>query len=928
MSSIAEQLSALGIEVDDSMLTRALYAHDASNYRVTPTAVAFPRSQEDVAHIVRACRASGTPVTARGAGTGMAGNSIGPGLILDFRRHMNTIVGIDPDARTAFVEPGVVLEDLQRAALPHGLMFGPDPSSRTRATLGGMLGSDACGNHSVAYGRTSAHVLELHLVLADGTRAVATRTGIRAVESEDGPRVQSIVAGLHAVAATRAPALRSEFDRCPRQVSGYAAHQILPERGFDIARLLTGSEGTLALVTGARLALVERPNRTQLLVLGYHSLIDAARDVPVLLEHRPAAIEAIDTAIVQTMRAQRGEHSVPPMPEGDAWLYVEFADTIAECDAHALTSNIRSRGNAMSARAVEDPAERAALWRVREDGAGLASNLIDGTRGRPGWEDAAVPPENLSEYLTRMAALAKTFGYRGVLYGHFGAGCVHIRYDFDTNSDAGRERMRSFLLQAASIVATCGGSISGEHGDGRARAELLEYMYSADARAAFRDIKHAFDPDGLLNPAIIVDAPPLTQDMQTHGHRQARAFSLPNDGNDLATAASRCVGVGKCVTSSVAAMCPTHGVTGMEVDSTRGRAHALQDAFAGDLPLESAVEALDTCLACRACATDCPTGVDMATYKAEILDAHFAHHARPRTHYSLGWLPRFTPVVQRFAWIANAMIRIAPIRRGFAAIAGIAPQRGIPRIASRRSAQALQRIKPLQPDLLLFVDTNTQGFRTDVAEAALRVFSAAGLVAEVVTRGCCGLTYISSGQLDRAKAAQSELLQALTDASSDVPIVVLEPSCAATLAHDLPRLLRDDRAASIAARVRTFERALEELAPHWDWPTMPAHVVLQTHCHERATFPGQAEALRRHGMRVDETEGCCGMAGAFGYEPSHYDTSVAVAQRSLLPALDAAPHDVVLADGFGCACQVSDLRPDREPLHLAQLLDRALCNSL
>jgi FAD/FMN-containing dehydrogenase/Fe-S oxidoreductase len=926
--TVPQLLAESGVEIDGTTLTRSQYAHDASNYRITPLAVAFPRNVDDVVEIVATCAAHGVPITARGAGTGMAGNSVGSGIVIDFRRHMHRVHNVDASTRTVVVEPGVVLDDLQSAVSAHHLMFGPDPSSHSRATIGGMLGNDACGNHSVAYGRTSDHVIELELVLADGTRAIATRNGLRAIDTARAPVVEALASRLRAIADAGEASLRSEFERCPRQVSGYAAHRLLPEHGFDVARLLVGSEGSLAIVVSATLALVDLPRSTQLLVLGYRDLIGAARDVPALLLHRPAAIEALDKAMVQTMRARRGEGSVPHLPEGDAWLFVEFADTVAIADTAALADEILNNGNAVSSLSIADPLQRSAFWRLREDGAGLASNLLDGAQGRPGWEDAAVPPHRLAEYLDGLDALQQRHGFHGVLYGHFGAGCVHIRFDFDTATDDGRSAMRAFVRDAAVLVAQCGGSVSGEHGDGRARGELLPLMYSQPAREAFRQIKRAFDRSGILNPGIIVDAPALSENMPSRSPSGPTAFAMHADGGDLSTAASRCVGIGRCVATNVTAMCPTYNVTQDERDSTRGRARTIQDLFNGSgVTTEEALETLDNCLSCKACATECPTGVDMATYKAELLHQHFRHRLRPLTHYTLGWLPRLLGVLTPLAPAINAVLAKPLIRRALPALAGITSERQLPRFSSAEEVRSLRAIRSDEPRALLFIDSLTRAFRPEAAAAAARVLDAAGIPVQSIADGCCGVAFISTGQLDAARREQRRLLDIIDGYSPDLPIIVLEPSCAASLSHDLPELVADPRAARAAARIRTFAAALTELAPDWQWPSLPPTLVLQTHCHERATFTDsvQSEILRKHGADVAEAVGCCGMAGNFGFEKQHYDLSIKVAERSLLPAIDAADGEaVILADGFGCACQVEHLRPRATPLHLAQLLDRLL----
>ncbi len=919
-----------GLDLDHSALTRSLYAHDASNYRITPQVVVFPRNADEVAHVMRCATSTRTPVTARGAGSGMAGNSIGSGVVLDFRRHMHSLLAVDAEQGLVSAEPGLVLDELNRAVAAHGLMFGPDPSSHSRATIGGMLGNDACGNHSIAYGRTNQHVRALDLVLSDGTRVRATNHGLHALDAGDEQQVSALVAQLLTTVAAHAGPLRREFERCPRQVSGYALHHLLPERGFDVARALVGSEGSLAIIVGVTLALVPRPRDKQLMVLSYRNLIDAARDVPTLLSHSPAAIEAIDRDIVATMRARRGPASVPSLPDGEAWLYVEFEDAIALADLGLLASQVRALGHVVSVMQVHDAAQRQALWQVREEGAGLASNLISGARGRPGWEDTAVPPEALADYLMDLQEIQRQHGFAGVLYGHFGAGCVHIRFDFDLQSTQGRERMRAFLRDAAQAVAGHGGSISGEHGDGRARSELLPFMYSPELMQCFAEVKGIFDPEGVLNPGIIVDGPSVLADLPAAPVHLRTPFTLASDDGDLGMAAGRCVGIGKCVTANISSMCPSFQVTHQEVDSTRGRARVLQDALAGiEVSLEHAVKALDNCLSCKACSIDCPTGVDMATYKSAVLHRYYRGRRRPLTHYSLGRLPALLRTAARAPRMANALLGNRLLQR-LLPLVGITSRRRLPRLATEPIAAVASARPGVAPRALLFVDTFTRSFRPQLVSAAIRVLDAAGIPVRLVEEGCCGLTWITTGQLETAQQVQRDLLRVLSGFDPSLPIVVLEPSCAASLAQDLPELLHEPAARLLAARVRTFAQILGELAQDWTWPALPAQVVLQTHCHERAAFASapQRALLAQHGAAVDEAIGCCGLAGNFGFEHAHYELSVRIAEQSLLPTLDAAgPAAVMLADGFGCRCQIEDLRPGSEPLHLAELLDRALISS-
>ncbi len=937
--------TAPGLRVETGPGSTGPYAYDASNYRVPPRAVVFPRNADDVVAVLRACREAGIPVTARGGGTSMAGNAVGPGVVLDFSRYMNRILDIEPVAGTARVEAGVILDALQGATAPHGLTFGPDPSSHSRCTLGGMIGNDACGNRSVRHGRTSTHIEALEIVTADGVRAVADRTGLHAVDPDDTDAVQR-VARLEAevrrlIDASLAP-IRTELGRVPRQVSGYQLHHLLPEHGFDMARALVGTEGSCAVVTAATVRLVATAQASTLLTLGYDDVVDAAEDVPEILRWNPTAVEGMDEAIVATMRARRGPDSVTGLPEGRAWLYVELdGDDQAAVDARAaeLLDVLKARGRMTGGRVVQSPAERRSLWRVREDGAGLAARLVDGGESWPGWEDAAVAPEDLAAYLRDFRKLLASHGLTGVLYGHFGAGCVHVRIDFDLATDAGRAATRRFLGEAAALVVSHGGSLSGEHGDGRARGELLEVMYSHRMIRTFAAFKEIFDPEGLLNPGIIVAPARLDADLALHTPTVVlpveSLFSFPHDEDGFAGAVGRCVGVGRCRSDAGGVMCPSYRATGEETDSTRGRARLLQEMVRGDLVQDGwrsteVRDALDLCLSCKACSSDCPVGVDMATYKAEFLHQHYKGRIRPRSHYSLGWLPLTSALAGFAARPLNALLR-GPVGRLLARLGGVTTQRRIPAFASRRALRkVLRAAKPgEQAKALLFVDSFTRAFRPEVAGAASRVLADAGIPCTAEDGLCCGLTWVSTGQLSTARRIMARTVAHL-DNGDDRPIIVAEPSCAAALKRDVPELLGTDAARRVAARVHTFTGALTDLAaPDWTPPELPDQVVLQTHCHEYATFKGShpRDLLGRLGVRkVDEAEGCCGLAGNFGFEEQHYDTSMAVADLALKPRLDGLDENmptVVVADGFSCATQIDHLAGDRgiRALHLAELLD-------
>lgn len=953
-ADIVELVATSGVEIDTSSRRLAEYSYDASNYRVAPLAVAFPRDADDVSRLVATCQRAGVPIVARGGGTSMAGNAIGRGVVLDMSRYMNAIVSVDAANRTTVVEPGVVLADLADAVqhrTGNRLTFAPDPSSRNRATIGGAIGNDACGNHSVRYGRTGDHVVSLDVVLADGTRLTATRTALRATDSDDVAAVERasrLTADLKALAAGYLAQFRLELGRIPRQVSGFHLANLLPENGFDVARALVGSEGTCAIVVGATMRLVDVPSSALLLIVAYDDVVDAARDVTTILKYSPAAIEGIDEQIVATMKARRGPDSVSELPAGRAWLYVELDgedDVAVEAQARRLQGELRANGRALDCREVRDPVERSKLWRVREDGAGLSSRLEfpDGSSvtSWPGWEDSAVAPEDLADYLADFRLLLARHDLVGVMYGHYGAGCMHIRITFDQRTPEGRQVMSTFLTAAARLVVRHGGTLSGEHGDGRARSGLLPEMYSPTIMEAFSTFKRLFDPTNVLNPGMIVDPEPVTEALAL-----ADIPALPwqttfvlHDANGsgsggFADAVQRCIGVGRCRSHGSGVMCPSFRATGDEKDSTRGRARVLQDMVRGAASVEQGWasedvrEALDLCLSCKACSSDCPTGVDMATYKAEFFDHYYRGRLRPAAHYSLGWLPRWLAVTSRMAPLVNAVLA-SPLRSVGLRLGGLTTERPLPSFASRRHLRReLKSHRAGGGDVVLVVDSFTKGFRPEVAGAALRVVEDAGHRADVRTDVCCGLTWISTGQLRQARKRLRRTAAALDD-GSDRPIVVTEPSCAAALRKDLPELVDTPAAHRVARRVRSFaEHVSAQRDDGWTpTATLPSSVTVQTHCHEYAVFGAatQMRALKAVGIDdVHEATGCCGVAGNFGFERQHFDVSMAVAEQALAPALRADPDAVVLTDGFSCHMQARQLTENPSPsasLHLAQILD-------
>ncbi len=945
---VVAQLRAAGLsDVRADTLTRGLYSTDASIYRIVPRVVVCPRDVEEIAATLAVARDTGTPLTARAGGTSIAGNAIGTGIVLDVSRHLGRVLEIDAEAGTARVQPGTVHSTLQRQVLPLGWRFGPDPSSHTRCGIAGMIGNNACGNRAVGYGRTSDNIVALCGLTGRGAAFTAT-TGIGgATPSLTGsPEALAVAAAARAAVEADLACARTEFARFGRQVSGYAVEHLLPERGGDIGRFLVGSEGTLALVTEATVRLVTDPPATVLVVLGYADFAAAGDAAPHVRRPEVVAAEGIDRRIVDVVVATSGAAAVPELPRGGSWLMVEVVgDSPGQAQSRAQT--LVREVEALDHRIVTDAAAARALWRIREDGAGLSGRSPAGRPAHAGWEDAAVPPERLGDYLRAFDALLTQHGLTTLPYGHFGDGCLHARIDFPLDAPGGRAAYRSFMLDAADLVAAHGGSLSGEHGDGRARGELLPRMYSPTAMALFGRLKAAFDPDNLLNPGVIVDPDPTDAHLRIPAAppvRASLAFAYRADEGDFSQAVHRCTGVGKCRADGPSGvMCPSYRATREEKDSTRGRARVLEEMINGSLitggwRAPEVHDALDLCLACKGCASDCPTGIDMATYKSEVLHQAYRRRVRPRSHYTLGWLPRWTRLASRMPTIANLALNLPGLKPIAMAAAGVDARRGLPRFARTtfRARAAQSGVPTGVPALgadtpgaatpaLIFVDSFSDAFDPAVGEATVAVLRRAGYAPRYTGESvCCGLTWITTGQLDAAKRILARTIDQLYPAAlAGVPIVGLEPSCTAVLRHDAVELLGSDTARVVAAATRTLAEVLAD-TPGYEPPALrDVEVVAQPHCHHHAVLGWSADEalLRRAGARVTRLGGCCGLAGNFGVERGHYEVSIAVAQDQLLPAVSAAgPDTVILADGFSCRTQLADLAP-RRGIHLAQLLD-------
>ncbi|MFI6490054.1 FAD-binding and (Fe-S)-binding domain-containing protein [Streptomyces sp. NPDC050564] len=934
--------------------SRGAYATDGSNYRQVPIGVVVPRTVEAGADAVAVCAEFGAPVLSRGGGTSLGGQCTNTAVVIDWTKYCHRLVSVDVAQRTCVVEPGIVLDELNRQLSDHRLQFGPKPSTHSHCSLGGMIGNNSCGGSAQAYGKTVDNVRRLEILTYDGTRCWVGPTSDDEYEEivAGGGRRAEIYQGLRQIIDRTMADVRRGFPRIPRRVSGYNLDSLLPENRFDLARALVGSEGTLVTVLHAELDLVPVPPYEALLVLGYGDICAAADDVPRLLEQSaPTQLEALDGRMAQLMR-EEGAYldSLRELPEGESWLLVQFTGESQEAVDEQGHQLLRALGRGEDDATVafsDDPAREHKMLRAREAGLGVTARPPDGRETWEGWEDSAVPPERLGDYLRDLKKLFADFGYdHPSLYGHFGQGCVHTRIPFELKSAEGIAAFREFLFRAADLVASYGGSLSGEHGDGQARGELLSRMFGEDLVAAFGQVKALFDPGDRMNPGKVVSPYRVDENLRLGPHWRPRShhthFGYPDDDRSFTRAVMRCVGIGNCRTHEGGVMCPSYRATGEEEHSTRGRARLLFEMLDGHA--DSAItdgwrstevrDALDLCLACKGCKSDCPVGVDMATYKAEFLSHHYAGRLRPAAHYSMGWLPLWA----RLSRLAPRLINAALDAPGFARLgkrlAGVAAERDAPVFAQESFLQWWAARGTPEPDpadprtVVLWPDTFSTYFHPHVTKSAIRVLEDAGFNVAVPTRAvCCGLTWISTGQLATAERVLRRTLDVLHPwLAAGTPIVGLEPSCTAVFRADAPELLPDDEdVQQLARQFRTFSEQILNHAPDgWRPRPLARPATVQTHCHQHAVMKDGAdrELMKRAGIDAHVLDaGCCGLAGNFGFERGHHDLSMTVAEQGVLPAVrEAAPSALVIADGFSCRTQIDQGGTGRRAVHLAEVL--------
>lgn len=926
---------------------RALYATDGSNYRQLPLGVVFPRDGEDVIKAVGVARDLGAPILCRGGGTSLAGQCCNTAVVLDMSRHMNKILEIDPDRRLARVQPGVILDQLRRESTPLGVTFGPDPSTHNWCTFGGMIGNNSCGVHSLRTGRTADNVSTLDVVTYNGlemTVGATSREQLHRLIARGG-REGAIYQRLRDLGERHAQNIRERFPDIPRRVSGYNLDELLPESDFNLARALVGSEGTCANVLEATVELIHHyPHRT-MLVLGFADVYEAADAVSEVLKFEPVGLEGLDLQLIEFMkRKDLHAQDAALLPDGDGWLLVEFAaDSKAEANqrAHAAKKALCGSGRFPSGTVFEEQEKQDVVWEVRESGLGATAKVPAYPDTHPGWEDAAVPPGQEGNYLRDFRSLLKDYGYHCSLYGHFGQGCIHCRIDFDLRSRDGIDKYKAFASDAADLVLSYGGSLSGEHGDGQARGPLLEKMYGPHLVEAFREFKSIWDPEWKMNPGKVVDAYGLDQNLRYgtdyNPPRLDTHFQFPDDHNDFAYATTRCVGVGKCRREDTGTMCPSYMVTRDEKHTTRGRAHLLFEMARGEelgpvWQSEEVKEALDLCLACKGCKADCPVSVDMATYKAEFLAHYYEYNSRPRPAFAFGFIMHWARLASKVPGFANLVTQTPGLRELAKRAAGVHPRRKIPEFADEPFTRWYRRQTTRRlagPRVMLWPDTFNNYFHPEILKAALEVIEHAGYQVTVPKATlCCGRPLYDYGFLDHAKQLLRKVLDELRDdIRRGTHLVGLEPSCVATFRDELIGLFpNDEDARRLTRQTRTLAELLAE-TESYEPPRLDRKALVHGHCHHKSIMKMRKDKdlLERMGLDVEVLDsGCCGMAGAFGFEEEKYQLSIDCGERVLLPKVrEAAPDTLVLADGFSCQEQVVQTT-SRRPLHLAQVLQMAL----
>ena len=940
-------------EVHFDSQAKALYATDASNYRQVPIGVVVPRDEDDVRAAVSVCRRFGAPILARGSGTSLAGQSCNVAVVLDFTKYMNRILEIDFEKRIARVQPGVILDTLRGRAEQKKLTFGPDPSTHSRCSLGGMIGNNSCGTHSLISGKTVDNVHELRILLYDGTELTVGATPEAELEAivREGGRRGEIYAGLRSIRDRYLAHIRTGFPQIPRRVSGYNLDQLLPEQGFHVARALVGTEGTCAIVLGATLRLIESPQHRVLVGLGYPDSFAAADHVPAILETSPIGLEGFEGGIIDGLN-YKGAPNLDLLPPGRGILLAEYGSNDpaeSRATAERLVQKLSGLSGAPVTR-IYSAAESKAVWKIRESGPRMASAVPGSLPRWEGWDDASVAPERLGPYLRELRSLLNEYGYQAAFYGHFGHGCIHMQVSFDFETEEGIRKYEAFINRAADLVVRYGGSLSGEHGDGQSRGALLPKMFGPELMQAFAEFKAVWDPGNRMNPHKVIDAYQPTENLRLGADynpaKPATFFTFPDDKGSFAKAAMRCIGLGECRKHDYGTMCPSYMATLEERHSTRGRARLLWELLQGEVLTDSwknepTKEALDLCLSCKACKSECPTNVDMATYRSEFLAHYYETRSRPLAAYAFGLVDRWASLGSVAPGLANLTLNVPGVAPLIKRLLHLAPQRALPKLAPQsftRWARSTSVPTPGsgnggKPGVILWADTFNNYFHPETSQAALAVLKSAGFHVMVPsTRLCCGRPLYDFGMLDRARAYLSNVLDQLAPhIAAGVPMVVLEPSCASVFRDELRSLFpSDERAGKLRAQTFLLSEFLERHAPGFAPPKLERSVLVHGHCHHKALMKmtDEESLLKKMGATVTMPDaGCCGMAGPFGFEAKKFDVSMAIGERVLLPAVRHASTDtLIVADGFSCREQIEQAT-GRKPIHLAEVIQLALNTS-
>lgn len=952
-----ELLHAIEGEVRFDAGTKAIYSTDASNYRQIPIGVVLPKTEEDVINTIALCKKFGAPLLSRGGGTSLAGQCCNVAVVMDMSKYFNNVLHVDKEKKLVSVEPGIVLDEMKKNVATHAdLTFGPDPATHDHCTIGGMLGNNSCGVHSVMaqfFGdgaRTSDNTESLTIITYDGIKMKVGATSDEEYETiiREGGRKAEIYKQLRAFRDKYADIIREKFPDIPRRVSGYNLPDLLPEKGFNIAKALVGSESTCVTIVETTLKLLEAPRQKSLLVLGYKDVYTAADAVMKILEHKPIGLEGIDDLLISYMQ-KKGLNldDLPLLPKGKGWLFVEFGGaTKQESDdkAKALMNDLKDQEDAPEMSLFDDKEQEQKLWEIRESGLGATAWIPGEPMSVPGWEDSAVKPENVGAYLKELRALFEKYSYNPSVYGHFGQGCIHCRVQFDLFTKEGLEKYKAFTIEAAKLVKKFGGSISGEHGDGQARGDLLEIMYGKELVQAFREFKAIWDPEGKMNPGKIIDTYGQLSNLRLNNKYnppvEKTFFRFTEDENSFAHATLRCVGVGKCRRHESGTMCPSYMVTREEMHSTRGRSRMLFEMLEGDVVKnkwrdEHVKESLDLCLSCKGCKSDCPVNVDMATYKSEFLAHYYKGKIRPRTAYAFGWVYWWSRLASLMPGIANFFMHAPVLNKIAKAITGVEQKRTMPKYADITFREWFLKRKKVKRQthqkIILWPDTFNNFFLPETLVAAVDVLETAGFEVFIPRQSlCCGRPLYDFGMLNTAKTMLQDIMYSLkNEIENDIPIIGLEPSCVAVFRDELVNLFPDSRNAKrLKNNVYTLAEFLEKHAPDFEIPKLKMKAIVHGHCHHKAIMKMDAEKklLKKIGLDYEMLDsGCCGMAGYFGYEKGdHYNVSIKAGERILLPAVrNAAKETIVMADGFSCREQIEQ-ETNRKGMHLAQVLQMAI----